>query len=85
VPTLGKTLKNSVEMAVFHFKTTTGLPNLDETSLIFLKSLTAADFLVLDINIEYVSDVQDEKNPASASTQPQQQPQFSLYFQNDLQ
>ena len=52
----------------------TGLPNLDETSLIFLKSLTAADFLVLDINIEYVSDVQVEKtsglslNTASAAS-----------------
>ena len=39
----------------------TGLHNQNETSLISLISLTAVDFFVLGINIEYVSDVQVEK------------------------
>ena len=41
---------------------------LDETGLISLILLTTVDFLVLDIYIEYVSEVQVEKNPASASS-----------------
>ena len=39
----------------------TGWQILDETSLISLILLTAVDFLVLDIHIEYVSDVQVSK------------------------